>query len=146
MFDIENKKMKIDDLFQPDVHSASEKLSSETSVVPATDSEDWVSYYKMTHNFYSYWCFKAVYKRRDDIVISEHIDNYLLETVKERIESMLSIYCPLHSDVRVAFQDVDDKMLLLEKHRFNVLFSGDDWKGSERYIKTEEQFVKHICF
>ena len=102
--------MKIDDLFQPDVHSASEKLSSETSVVPATDSEDWVSYYKTTHNFYSYWCFKVVYKRRDDIVISEHIDDYLLETVKERIESMLSIYCPLHSDVRVAFQDVDDNV------------------------------------
>ena len=36
----------------------------------------------------------------------------------------------------------DNKMLALEKFRFDVLFSGDDWKGSERYKKTEEQFSK----
>ena len=34
----------------------------------------------------------------------------------------------------------NDKLLALEKFKFDVLFSGDDWKGSERYKKTEEQF------
>ena len=36
----------------------------------------------------------------------------------------------------------DDKMLALERFHFDVLFSGDDWKGSERYQRTEEQFAK----
>ncbi|MCR4874149.1 MAG: adenylyltransferase/cytidyltransferase family protein [Clostridia bacterium] len=36
----------------------------------------------------------------------------------------------------------DDKMLAWEKFHFDVLFSGDDWKGSERYLRTEEQFKK----
>ena len=33
-------------------------------------------------------------------------------------------------------------MLALERFSFDVLFSGDDWKGSERYMKTEAQFAK----
>ena len=36
----------------------------------------------------------------------------------------------------------NDKMLAWKKFKFDVLFSGDDWKGSERYLKTEEQFKK----
>jgi len=36
----------------------------------------------------------------------------------------------------------DDKMLALDRFHFDVLFSGDDWKGSERYQRTEEQFAK----
>lgn len=33
-------------------------------------------------------------------------------------------------------------MLALERFHFDVLFSGDDWKGSERYNRTEEQFAR----
>lgn len=36
----------------------------------------------------------------------------------------------------------NDKMLALDRFHFDVLFSGDDWKGSERYQRTEEQFAK----
>jgi len=36
----------------------------------------------------------------------------------------------------------NDKNLALEKFKFDVLFSGDDWKGTERYEKTEEEFKK----
>ena len=36
--------------------------------------------------------------------------------------------------------ECDDKMLVLEKYKFDVLFSGDDWKGTPRYQKTEKQF------
>ena len=41
--------------------------------------------------------------------------------------------------------DIDttnDKNLALEKFKFDVLFSGDDWKGTERYKKTEVDFKK----
>lgn len=42
----------------------------------------------------------------------------------------------------VSIAEIEDKMLALKRFRFDVLFSGDDWKGSERYIRTEEQFAK----
>ena len=44
--------------------------------------------------------------------------------------------------VLVNIETTNDKMLALEKFHFDVLFSGDDWKGSERYKKTEEQFAR----
>ena len=40
--------------------------------------------------------------------------------------------------VLVDIATTNDKMLALNKFHFYVLFSGDDWKGSERYMKTEE--------
>lgn len=40
----------------------------------------------------------------------------------------------------VSIEETDDKMLALKRFKFDVLFSGDDWKGSERYMRTEEQF------
>ena len=44
--------------------------------------------------------------------------------------------------VLVDIDTTNDKMLALNKFKFDVLFSGDDWKGTERYLKTEEQFKK----
>lgn len=46
----------------------------------------------------------------------------------------------------VTIEETNDKILAIEKFHFNVLFSGDDWKGSERYQKTEEQFKKYGAF
>lgn len=43
---------------------------------------------------------------------------------------------------KVDIETTNDKMIALERFHFDVLFSGDDWKGSERYKKTEEQFAK----
>ena len=40
----------------------------------------------------------------------------------------------------IDIETTNDKELALSKIGFDVLFSGDDWKGSERYLKTEEQF------
>lgn len=42
----------------------------------------------------------------------------------------------------VSIEETDDKMLALKRFGFDVLFSGDDWKGSERYRITEEQFAE----
>lgn len=44
--------------------------------------------------------------------------------------------------VLVNYEITDNKMLALDKFKFDVLFSGDDWKGTERYQKTEVQFAK----
>lgn len=46
----------------------------------------------------------------------------------------------------VTIEETSDKILAIEKFHFDVLFSGDDWKGSERYQKTEEQFKKYGAF
>ena len=46
----------------------------------------------------------------------------------------------------VTIEETNDKILAIEKFHFDVLFSGDDWKGSERYQKTEEQFKKYGAF
>ena len=45
--------------------------------------------------------------------------------------------------IPVSIEETEDKMLLIRNHPFDVLFSGDDWKGSARYLKTEEQFSKY---
>lgn len=42
----------------------------------------------------------------------------------------------------VTIEETDDKMLALDKFHFDVLFSGDDWKGSDRYVRTEKQFAE----
>lgn len=45
--------------------------------------------------------------------------------------------------ILVTPKETNNKLLVLEKLHFDVLFSGDDWKGSERYQKTEEEFKKY---
>lgn len=38
--------------------------------------------------------------------------------------------------------DTLDKIELWEKIQYDILFIGDDWKGTERWIKTEEELKK----
>ena len=42
----------------------------------------------------------------------------------------------------VSIEETNDKMLARDCFHFDVLFSGDDWKGSQRYKATEKQFAK----
>ncbi len=62
-------------------------------------------------------------------------------SLEERVRIIGALKC-VDKVIVVSFEDVDDKMGLLEKYKFDVLFSGDDWKGTERYIKTEKQFAE----
>ena len=39
-------------------------------------------------------------------------------------------------------ETTNNKLLALKSFHFDVLFSGDDWKGSERYKKTEKEFAE----
>lgn len=67
----------------------------------------------------------------------KHKEPVISETDRCRIVKALKC---VDDAVIVDFKITDDKMLAYEKFKFDVLFSGDDWKGSERYLRTEEQF------
>jgi len=43
----------------------------------------------------------------------------------------------------ISIDETVDKMLAWNKFKFNVLFSGDDWKGTERFLKTEKEFKEN---
>ena len=59
----------------------------------------------------------------------------------ERRRILTALKC-VDEVISVTIEETEDKLLLLKNHPFNVLFSGDDWKGSERYLKTEKQFAE----
>lgn len=59
----------------------------------------------------------------------------------ERVRILNALKCVDRAEL-VNFEITDDKMFALKKFHFDVLFSGDDWKGSERYNKTEADFSK----
>lgn len=44
--------------------------------------------------------------------------------------------------VQISIEETEDKVMAWQKYKFDILFSGDDWKGSERYLKTEKEFAK----
>ena len=58
---------------------------------------------------------------------------------EDRMRILTALKC-VDEVVSISIQEVEDKMLALQKYKFDVLFSGDDWKGTERYLKTEKQF------
>ena len=59
----------------------------------------------------------------------------------DRVRILSALRC-VDQVVKVDIETTNDKTLAWNKFKFDVLFSGDDWKGSERYNKTEEQFKK----
>ena len=60
---------------------------------------------------------------------------------EERLRLLNALKC-VDKAVLVDIETTNEKMIALDKFKFDVLFSGDDWKGSERYNKTEEEFGK----
>ena len=40
-------------------------------------------------------------------------------------------------------QETMDKIEFLKKHHFDVMFHGDEWKGTELYNRYEEEFAKY---
>lgn len=57
----------------------------------------------------------------------------------DRVRILKSLKCVDSAEI-VDIVTTNDKMIAHKRFKFDVLFSGDDWKGSERYLKTEEQF------
>lgn len=77
---------------------------------------------------------------QDDYVTEiKHKQPVYGEKDRMRILSALKV---VDKVIPVQIEETEDKMLLLKNHHFDVLFSGDDWKGTERYKKTEKQFAE----
>ncbi len=75
----------------------------------------------------------------DDYVIQiKHKTPVFPEDQRQRI--LAALKC-VDEVIPVSIEETNDKMLLLKNHPFDVLFSGDDWKGSERYMRTEAEFA-----
>ncbi len=62
------------------------------------------------------------------------------ETDRTRIVNSLKVVDEAHV---IDTQTTIDKMLALKKFNYNVLFVGDDWKGTERFKATEKQFKQN---
>lgn len=58
----------------------------------------------------------------------------------DRMRILAALKC-VDEVIPVTIEETEDKLLLIQNHPFDVLFSGDDWKGSPRYMRTEEQFA-----
>ena len=69
----------------------------------------------------------------------KHKEPVYLQEDRVRILKALKV---VDDAVLVDIATTDDKMLALKKFHFDVLFSGDDWKGTERYNRTEKQFAE----
>ena len=85
----------------------------------------------------------------DKLIVAVCGDDYVTEVkykipvypAEQRRRIIAALKC-VDEVIPVTIKETKDKILLLKNHPFDVLFSGDDWKGSERYRKTEEQFGK----
>ena len=69
---------------------------------------------------------------------SKHKEPVYSEADRVRILKALKV---VDDAILVDLNTTNDKMLALEKFHFNVLFSGDDWRGTERYNKTEQELA-----
>lgn len=87
-------------------------------------------------------------KEQCDILIVGVCDDEYVRQIKhkepvyheaDRVRILNALQCVDKAEL-VDIVTTDNKMLAYERFHFDVLFSGDDWKGSERYLKTEEQF------
>ncbi len=84
----------------------------------------------------------------DVLIVGICDDNYVTEIKKktpvipeqDRLRILNALKCVDRAEL-VDWEITNDKMLALERFGFDVLFSGDDWKGTERYNKTEAQFA-----
>jgi len=85
-------------------------------------------------------CDKLVVGICDDDYVKniKHKEPIFNESERARIVGALKCVDEVHI---VNTEITNDKMLALEKIHFDVLFSGNDWKGSERYKITEAQFA-----
>ena len=77
----------------------------------------------------------------DDTYVRDikHKEPVYSEEQRVRILNALKV---VDNAVLVDIETTNDKIIAHEKYQFDVLFSGDDWKGTERYMKTEAQFAE----
>ncbi len=89
----------------------------------------------------------------DTLIVAVCTDEYVQETknltpiisYEDRARIIASLKCV----DKVVPMTYTDKLRAWEEYKFDVLISGDDWKGSERYNLTEKQFAPlgvDVCY
>ena len=84
----------------------------------------------------------------DYLIVGVCDDKYVTDIKKkqpvinenDRVRILNALKC-VDEAVLIDIETTNDKMVALEKFGFDVLFSGDDWKGTGGYLKTESQFA-----
>ena len=85
----------------------------------------------------------------DKLIVGVCDDSYVREvkctepiiSEEDRLRILRALKCVDRAEL-VDIETTNDKMLAHERFGFDVLFSGDDWKGSERYARTERDFAE----
>lgn len=85
----------------------------------------------------------------DYLIVGVCQDDYVTKLKKktpiipaeERMRICAALKC-VDEVIPVSISETENKMLLYKNHPFDVLFSGDDWKGTPRYLQTEKDFGK----
>lgn len=88
-------------------------------------------------------------KQCDYLIVAVCGDDYVTEikhkvpvySESERLRIINALKC-VDMAIPISIEAVDDKRIVWKEHHFDVLFSGDDWKGSERYKRTEAEFAE----
>lgn len=84
----------------------------------------------------------------EHLIVAVCQDDYVVQVKRrtpvyhavDRMRILAALKC-VDEVIPVTIEETEDKLLLIQNHPFDVLFSGDDWKGSPRYLRTEEQFA-----
>ena len=78
----------------------------------------------------------------DDRYVTEIKKNQPVYPESQRVRILNALKVVDRAEL-VTIAETNDKILALKRFKFDVLFSGDDWKGSERYLMTERQFAEY---
>ena len=75
----------------------------------------------------------------DDDYMLKHKGRKGIYSQNDRLEIIKSLRC-VYDAILITEEETINKTKMQKRLNFDVLFSGDDWKGTERYNKLEEEF------
>ena len=86
-------------------------------------------------------------KQCDYLIVGVCSDDYVTKIKKkepvinehDRTRILNALKCVDKAEI-VSIEETLDKMMAWKRFGFNILFSGSDWKGTERFLETEKQF------
>ena len=87
------------------------------------------------------YCDKLCVGVCDDEYVAKKKNKTPVYRQEDRVRILNALKC-VDEAFLVNIEETEDKTKVFDRCKFDVLFSGDDWKGSERYKKTEEEFKK----
>lgn len=93
--------------------------------------------------------FERCKEKCDYLIVGVCSDDYVREykgkspviSEEDRCRIVNALKC-VDEAVVITTQETVDKVMAWNKFHFDVLFSGDDWRGSERFIQTEKEFAQ----